>query len=450
VFPNAPAGLYFPGDSAFPTKAGMNTQWGNVGPRVGVSWDPNGDGKTSVRASYGRSFEFVNAQFHLNTAVAPPWGSEVRLNSPSGGLDNPFINAQGQTNIFPVTFDQNAPFSLNGPFLSLSNDMQATHVDLWNVTFERQITPVWFASAGYVGSKTSNIWESTPLNNAVFNVPGIAPTTANTNARRPFTLQDPVNGKFYGPVDLYVTDGKQRYNGMILTLRRTSARTSLAANYTLSHCYGSPDGYGGVTTNVSTGYNINGNPGYDDGNCTADRLHNFSMTGSVESPRFEGRTLRAIASNWRLVGSFRATTGPWLTIFSGLDRALNGQNGPLIFTQRVDQKTDSVMADQTVNPANGGIRYFDPNAFAQPALGTFGNMARNLVRGPDSKSLDMALTRAFGIGGSRILEFRLEAFNAMNWFEWGQPNTTLSSATFGQITSALPPRVLQVATKVTF
>jgi len=184
VFPNAPAGLYFPGDAGFPSKAGMNTQWGNFGPRVGVSWDPNGDGKTSVRASYGRSYEFVNGQFHLNTSVAPPWGSEVRINSPSGGLDNPFVNSQGQTNIFPVTFDQNAAFSLNGPFLSLSNDMASTHVDQWNVTVERQITPTWFASVGYVGSRTSNIWESTPLNNALFvTLNGVAPSTANINAR---------------------------------------------------------------------------------------------------------------------------------------------------------------------------------------------------------------------------------------------------------------------------
>ena len=124
VFPNAPAGLYFPGDPSFPTQAGMLTDWNNFGPRVGVAWDPMGDGKTSVRASYGKSYEFVNGQFHLNTSVAPPWGSEVRLNAPPGGLDNPFLGSPGgQTNIFPVTFDQNAAFSLNGPFLSLTNDL---------------------------------------------------------------------------------------------------------------------------------------------------------------------------------------------------------------------------------------------------------------------------------------------------------------------------------------
>jgi len=448
VFPNAPAGLYFPGDPGFPSQAGMLTQWGNFGPRIGVSFDPNGDGKTSLRASYGRSYEFVNAQFHLNTSVAPPWGSEVRINSPSGGLDNPFINSAGQTNIFPVTFDKNAPFSLNGPFLSLSDDMKSTHVDQWNVTVERQITPVWFASAGYLGSKTSNIWESTPLNNAVFqNVGTAAPSIANINARRPFTLLNPSQGQYYGPVDLYMTDGKQRYDGMLLTLRRVSARTSLTANYALSHCHGSPDGNGGGTTNVSVGYNIPSNPAYDDGNCSNDRLQNFTLVASYETPRFENRALRVAATGWRLVGNFRATTGSWLTITTGADRLFNGQAG----TQRPNEQSTNYYADQSINPANGGIRFLDPAALTQPALGTFGNMSRNVIRGPGFKNIDMALTRVFPLGATRQnIEIRAEAFNAFNWFEWGNPNTNLSAATYGQITSALSPRVVQLAVKYVF
>ncbi len=450
VFVNAPAGLYFPGDPGFPTKAGMLTQWGNLGPRIGLAWDPAGDGKTSVRASYGRSFEFVNAQFHLNTSVAPPWGSEIRLNNPPGGLDNPFAGS-GQTNIFPLptTLTATTPFSVNGPYLSLSNNMQSTSVDLWNATVERQLSATWFVSIGYVGSHTNHIWESTPLNNAVLvSVNGQAPSTTNTNARRPFTLLDPSNGQFYGPVDLYVTDGTQHYNGMLLSVRRTAARTSFAANYTLSHCYGSPDGNGGSTTNTGVGYNIPSNPHFDDGNCNLDRLHNFNATASVESPRFEGTTLRAIASGWRLAGSFRATSGPWLTITTGTDVALNGQPA----TQRVNQIGANVYADGSTNPLNGFIRWLDPTAFAQPTPGTLGTMPRNIVRGPVVRDLDLALSRVFPLGGTRQnVEVRAEAFNAFNWFVPGLPSLTWSSATFGQIsTVATPPRVVQLAAKYNF
>ena len=451
VFPKGPAGLYFPGDPGFPTKAGMRTQWDNVGPRVGVAWDPTGTGRTSVRASYGRSFEFVNGQFHLNTSVAPPWGSEVRINSSPGGLDNPFLGS-GQTNIFPVTFDQNAPFSPNGPFLSLSDDLRATHVDLWNVTIERQIGTSWFASAGYVGSRTSNIWESTPLNNARFvTLNGVAPSNANTNARRPFTLADPVNGAYYGAVDLYVSDGTQNYRGMLLSVRRSALRgVTVNANYTLSRCYGAPDGGGGGTTNISTGYNKPEDPHFDDGYCAADRRHNFALTAGAESPRFESSALRAVASGWRLVGSFRALTGPWLTIAPGTDRALNGQ----LTTQRVNQILDDPYGDQSVNPVNGNIRFLNPLAFQAAPLGTLGTMARNSIRGPGSKSLDLALSRVLQVANQRSIEVRVEAFNAFNWFQLGQPGVSFNNtATFGQITSssnAISPRVFQFALKYAF
>src|SRR5205085_10065995 len=74
VYKNAPAGFYYPGDTGFPMKSGMNRQWANFEPRVGLAWDVNGDGKMSLRASYGKAYDFVNGQYHLNTAIAPPWG----------------------------------------------------------------------------------------------------------------------------------------------------------------------------------------------------------------------------------------------------------------------------------------------------------------------------------------------------------------------------------------
>ncbi|HXI31019.1 MAG TPA: carboxypeptidase regulatory-like domain-containing protein, partial [Vicinamibacterales bacterium] len=89
VFTNAPPGFTYPGDSSFPNGfAGMNRRWTDLAPRVGVAWDPHGDGRMSLRSSYGVSYDFVNGQYHLNTAIAPPWGSDVRIQSPVGGFDN--------------------------------------------------------------------------------------------------------------------------------------------------------------------------------------------------------------------------------------------------------------------------------------------------------------------------------------------------------------------------
>ena len=144
--------------------------------------------------------------------------------------------------------------------------------------------------------------------------------------------------------------------------------------------------------------------------------------------------MRAAFSDWRLVGGFRATTGPWLTILTGSDIALNGQAG----TQRANQVLDDPYADKSINPANGGMRFLNPAAFAQPAAGSLGTSARNSIRGMGTRNLDMSLTRVIRLNSTRAFEVRVDAFNAFNWFQWLQPATSLNNlATFGQITYRL-------------
>ena len=157
--------------------------------------------------------------------------------------------------------------------------------------------------------------------------------------------------------------------------------------------------------------------------------------------------MRAVFSDWRLVGGFRKTTGPWLTISTGTDIALNGQAG----TQRANQVLDDPYADMSINPANGGMRFLNPAAFAQPAAGTLGTSVRNSIRGMGTRSLDMSLTRVIRVTGTQDIEVRVDAFNAFNWFQWGQPATALNNlATFGQITTAGAPRAMQFAIKYRF
>src|SRR5207245_4054173 len=80
-------------------------------------------------------------------------------------------------------------------------------------------------------------------------------------------------------------------------------------------------------------------------------------------------------------------------------------------------------------------RYLNAAAFAQPALGTLGNYVRNSIKGPGYWSVDAALSRLASFGGARNLEFRVEAFNLFNTFNWGNPVTNFNAGTFGRITS---------------
>ena len=89
-------------------------------------------------------------------------------------------------------------------------------------------------------------------------------------------------------------------------------------------------------------------------------------------------------------------------------------------------------------------------AFAQPALGAFGNLPRNAVEGPGRWSIDGSLIRAFDLASAHRVELRLEAFNLLNTTQRGNPVTNLNSPTFGRILSAADPRLMQFAVKYVF
>ena len=73
VIPTAPPGFSFPGDLGFHGKSGMDKQWGNFEPRVGLAWDATGDGKTAVRLGGGIAHDFIRMDLHENTSSVLPY-----------------------------------------------------------------------------------------------------------------------------------------------------------------------------------------------------------------------------------------------------------------------------------------------------------------------------------------------------------------------------------------
>ena len=132
-------------------------------------------------------------------------------------------------------------------------------------------------------------------------------------------------------------------------------------------------------------------------------------------------------------------SGSYLTISTTQDRSLNG-----IASQHVDQLLKNPYGEKSVS------NYLNPAAFALPAIGTFGNAGRGSILGPGTWQFDAALTRTFQFREMQRLEFRAEAFNITNSFRMTNPGTVLNSNTFGQVTSALDPRIMQFALKYFF
>jgi hypothetical protein len=476
VYPQAPPGFTYPGDEGFPTKAGMYPEWLNVLPRVGVAWDPNGDGRTSVRAGYGLNSDFIAGQFFFDAANAPPFGLEQRLFRPN--FDDPW-GSLGRTNPYPASLGADLAFPPSALFIQVPKDLDTTRIHSWNLAVQRQVGENMAVSASYLGNYMMNVWAdvtgnpgtipagASPTGPCTLRTPTGAQTFPNCSQaplelRREISQQDPAVGQYIGPLD-WVTDyGWQRYHGLLLSFqRRTVNGISTSANYTLSTCRGLVN-QGGNPLNIGTGYmlpvslidrpaNAEARFDADKGPCDNSPRHIFNLTASVETPRFANAAARLIASEWRLSGIFRASSGYWLTIVTGGDRALSGVQNQ---TQRVNQVLDDPYGAKTSD------NWFNARAFAQPAFGTYGTSGRNAYVGMGTRVVDLALVRSFRVADTHRLEARVEAFNAFNWFKpqvpSGNASTNLSpvqnlnNANFGRYLASDDPRIMQFALKYQF
>ena len=457
VFVNAPAGMYYRGDPGFPKNA-VNNRLQQFSPRMGLAWDVNGDGKTSVRASYALGYIYVPGDFKEGYSGSPPFGNRVKLSTPPGGMDDPWRDIPGG-NIFPYVLDKNAPFPGYGIFYSQRYDFRNPYGQSWNLSLQRQISIDWLATATYTGTNTMHLWGNKQINPAIYfpggacTINGVSynpcSTLDNTDARRRFSLERPADGSKLGFVTEGDDGGIQGYHGMLLSVQRRAAKgVTVTSNYTFSHCIGPyATEYGALAQNQSDTYN---NPtGRDRGNCDSDRRHMLNLTSVAETPQFSNPTLRLALTGWRLSGLVTRTSGSPLSIFAGSDRALNGTgfNASATSTQFGDQVLGVPFGNRSASPLS---KYLNPAAFAQPAVGTLGNVGRNSVKGPTTWSFDVALSRAVRFRESQRVEFRAEAFNLLNKFRAGNPNTAVNNANFGVIRTALDPRIMQFALKYVF
>jgi hypothetical protein len=344
-------------------------------------------------------------------------------------------------------------------------DLKTPITQSWNLSVQRQVSTDWLVSASYIGTKTTHLWLLKTLNPAVyfpgtFNANGICTqggytlrgtagatcsTTANTQARRVFSLERPADGQLMSHVSEMDAGGTQNYHGMLLTVQRRAARgLTLNTNYTLSHCIGPEATLEAMGPHTDRGgYKDPNYRDFDRGNCDADRRHILNFTAVAETPQFANRTLRLLATDWRLAAIYRWSSGSPLNIVAGSDRSLNGVPG-----QRAHQLVEDPFGDRSAQPLS---RYLNPAAFALPAIGTLGNVGRNSIQGPAQWSFDLALSRGFRLREEQRLEFRAEAYNVTNSFRPLNPAVSIGNLrTFGEIRESRDPRILQFALKYIF
>jgi hypothetical protein len=451
VFLNAPAGLIYPGDAGYPDgMSGLNKQWWNFSPRIGLAWDVHGDGRMAVRTSYALAYDFPTAEYHNINAQAPPFGNRSLVEDPPGRFDDPYRHIGGDPH--PIVTDANTAYIPFGAFGAIDPDINSPRVQTWNVTLEQQIGQDWGASVSYLGSYSDRLWNQVAINPGVFlglgpcTLQGVAypvcTTNANLNQRRELTLsgENPAAAALIGNLDLHTDIGSQAYRGLKLSVRRRGVRLALNGNYTLSRCFG--DATTGGFPQLASGYTNPDDPSFDRGYCDQDRRHLGSLTVGTETPEFGNALARALASDWRISGIFTAQSGTPLNVIAGRDNVFSG-----LQQQRPNQVLDNPYGDKSVN------NYLNPAAFAQPAAGTFGSSPRNGVRGPARWDVNVAFSKLIPVVSSQSLELRVEVFNIFNHTNLGNPTLNLTSGNFGRITQLATgaiPRVMQFGIKYAF
>ncbi len=488
-FTNAPPGLTFPGDPGFQDHTGENNEWNLWAPRVALAWDPKGDGKTVVRASWGIAYDYNAGELLVNAADAPPYGGTEIFSGNS--FSNPYCigapaGCQGDPggNIFPYAANANAPFAAGGTYIAIPPQLKATASNQWNLTLQRQFGNDWLVSAQYIGSETAHLLDSYQLNPAVY-TPGTCTagqygltkagpcsTTGNQNYRRVFVLDgypgtlEPNGTPTFGYVDTFDDGGTASYNGLLLAVtKRLSKGLLMNANYTWSHCIGDLN-IGDSTGNAGAGYVEPGNRRLDRGNCqsneiggtfSSDRRQIFNLTVVYRTPKLSNAWASRALSDWVVTGIYHATSAYWLTVSLSTDVALTGAT--------VERPVQILQNPLCSNPGPAPSCWINPAAFASPATGTLSAMGKDNIPGPAFWNFDLALAKEFAIHEKHRIEFRAEAFNLTNSFRAGVPYTpgaaglaaggpgvglTYGTPTFGQITSALDPRIMQLALRYIF
>jgi len=433
INPTAPVGLLFPGDTGV-SRGIVKTDVNNIAPRLGLAWDPNGDGRTAVRAAFGLFYGSITGNEWNTTADNQPF--TVRQTFPTVfTLSDPYRNLPGGVGPFPFLYTPGAPrFTLPAQVFGPSLDFVWPVSYQTNLTIEKEIGRSFSVSASYVGAFARHLAAAVDNNYPVLTP---AATTANVNARRPY-----LPGTI-GAANVLSSIFTSDYNGLQLSAERRGTRLSGKAYYSFGRGYEDVDFQGGGLPGVQNATRL----GDERARNSNDRTHIFTLSGVWKIDYLRESTSAAswLARDWTVSAIVTLQTGSPLTIGTSQDRNLDGLTND--------------RADLVGNPALDSGRprdqliegWFNVAAFALPALGTNGSSGRSIIDGPGYRNVDLGVFRDVPLRGRATFQFRVEATNVFNIVNLNNPGTTLTApATFGKIRGARAMRQVQLGARVSF
>ncbi len=444
----------------------VDPNYKNFGPRIGFAYQATDNGKVVVRGGYGIFFDRPNMRLFNSQLFNMPYEMlATALETPS---ESPFVQVP-LPSAFPLTPSGNPsyfpfggypavlPYTPYGsttltptvvPATGLYPDLQdwsIPYVQTFNLGVQTSFANNWMLDLGYVGSEGRKFPRLFSFNQAATPAfGGYYPAGSLGGPLFPGFGNLPAPG--LGSL-LMESNSNSNYNSLQATLnKRFSHGLQMLLSYTWSH---SIDDYSGSDVSditVTPGDLVNQQRNY--GNSDFDRRQRFVASYLYNLPDvYRGGSAfgKKLLDSWSLSGIVTLQSGLPFSIY-GEDTLFAATTGDLAPGRTV------ASAIKGGNVADRLNEYFDTSAFVSPsAFGDFGQLGRNIIRGPKQINTDLSIMKLIPVTESQRLEFRAEFFNLFNNVNFANPVNIQSSYNFGQIaTTTTGPRVVQFALKYTF
>jgi outer membrane receptor protein involved in Fe transport len=465
----------------------------NFAPRVGFAYSPISSDRLVLRGGYGIFYSRISAN-HLSTAIQLPPNYIVGRRTDGPLFADPFFPAP--------SLDEFPKFV---PRIDLANqvfdrDLRTPYFQQYNTSVQYAVGKDLLLEIAYVGGRGLDLFRNVginqarlaspqhPIMNEVLRALSLPAGMITTNTPQNAQLRAPIQGASITAFGQRQTTAQSTYNSLQISLtKRLSEGLQLLGSYTYARSIDNASG-GTFSSGASADSSFilgnqldnRANRGVSD----FDRTHRFVLSYLWELPRpaFAGTSTvgRLMFSNWQVAGIITAMSGLPIDIVDTGAASLYGLSGggnPLARPNRSGE--NGHIAAANVPPSY----FFNPFAFSRPvvlvgnlipssggaaiadATGTdFGNLGRNVLRGPRQTNVDFSVIKRFPISGSKNVEFRAEFFNLFNRVNFDKPISNLNAASidsntgqiidpgdFGRITSTSNnPRLIQFAVKFNF